>query len=302
MIAPSAYESPAYHAEAALLYAWTAEADLAYAIEGEGKKSRALNPSFKPAIGFKFELGAPLPHDKWDIALRLTHLHSRASVHQEGAELTPLWSLSQTNPTGFVDEARGHWRLHFGMVDLELGNTFLAGPTLAIRPFLGLRYAIIRQKYLLSYFGGALFPGAKDYLSMKNKFLAPGVCTGVDIDWKIKGSWSLYSHAGFSIQVGQVYVHEIEQLSTEKFKRGNIYDRFYMAKPIVDWAVGIQWETPSFGRKREERFLFRAGWEQYLFFAQNQFFHFLSSGRRPFTLNHESLSIQALSLSATFLF
>lgn len=286
------------HVDASLLYCWTAEADLAYALKTKGHKSQVLNPEFQADLGFKVGFGATLPHPTWDIGMQLTHLHTRARVHKNGGHLSPLWSLTASDPAGFVQKVEGHWRLHFALIDLTLGNTSQMGKTLSLRPFFGLRYAVVRQKYLLHYQGGSLLPEAENYMSMKNKFLAPGLLTGVESNWKLGASWSLYSHFGLSIQQGSVHVHERESVSTEEEKRANIYDNFKMTKPIFDLAAGIRWQTASFNHRY--RLTFQLGWEQYLLFAQNQFFHFTSAGNKPFANNQELLAIQGLALSSAF--
>ncbi len=286
-------------AEAAVLCWWAAADGLAYATDN-GSKGRAFDPQVEPGVGFKVGVGGYLPHDGWDLTLRVTELHNRSRIHRTGEELTPLWTLSESSDEGFVQSVNGHWRLHLGLVDLELGRRFLIREALTLRPFLGLRYAIIRQKYILHYEGGTLFPGGEDYISMKNKFMAPGLLVGLDTEWMIKGGWSLYSDLGFSVQSGRVYVHESERVSFEKFKRANIYSRFKMDKAIFDFALGFQWETGLFHHRYH--LLFQAGWEQHIFFAQNQLFHFSSSGEEPFASAQGELAVQGLVFSSTFSF
>jgi hypothetical protein len=274
--------------QAGYLYWWTDVDGIAVATREE----KVVNPEVKPDSGFKLGVGAYLPHDGWDFALKLTHLHSRAPVRAEG-QLTPLWGVPQGS--GFADHVRGHWRLHFALIDFELGRNFYVSRALMMRPHIGLRYGIIRQKYLIHYTGGTLFPDAEDYVSMKNKYLAPGVRTGVDLGWEIIGGFGLYSNFAASLLYGQVYVHESEKVSNEEEKRMNIFDKFVMAKPILDLGVGFRYETSLF----QERYdlLLQAGWESHLLFAQNQLFHFLGDHATGFANEHGDLSVQGLTFS-----
>ena len=221
-------------------------------------------------------------------------------IHQTDKNLTPLWMLSEFETGGFVEGVSGHWRLHLGLIDLELGRRYLIGQTLTLRPFIGLRYAIIRQKYILHYEGGTLFPGGEDYISMKNKFQAPGPLIGFDTEWMIKGGWSLYSDLALSVQSGSVYVHESESVSFEDEKRADIHNCFDMEKPILDLAIGLQWEMGFF--QHRYHMLFQAGWETHIFWAQNQLFHFNREGTVPLTSEQGELSVQGLVLSSTFSF
>ncbi|MFI5333978.1 MAG: Lpg1974 family pore-forming outer membrane protein [Chlamydiales bacterium] len=282
---------------AGYLYLWTDVDDLAYAIQSDGRKSKFLNPKILPDNGFKLGVGIYLPHDGWDFAFNLTHLHARAPVHAQG-HLTPQWILPSDTPNGFVDAVEAHWRLHLGLVDMELGRAFFLGRSLTMRPHIGMRYAIIRQKYLLYYIGGNLFPEGEDYVSMKNKFLAPGVRVGSDFAWKIKGGFGLYSKLAAALLYGSVYVHESEKVSFKEEKSSNLFDKFPMGKPILDIEAGVQWERPIFGHRYH--LLLQAGCEMHLFFSQNQLFHFNSASNPYFLSSQGDMSIQGLSISGTF--
>lgn len=279
----------------AYLYWWTDVDDIAVAEKMEGNKGKALNPEVRPDTGFKLGVGAYLPHDGWDFTLNLTHLHSRAPIHAEG-ELTPLWTIPVAGG-GAAESLRAHWRLHFALLDFELGRNFYLSRHLTLRPHIGLRYAIVRQKYLIHCMGGTLYPDGQDYVSMKNKFLAPGVRAGLDLGWKIARGFGLYSNLAASVQYGQVYVHVSEKVSFEEEKRMNIFDKFIMAKPILDLAAGVEWEAFLFHDRYQ--LLLQAGWESHLLFAQNQLFHFVSSSG-GFGNVHGNLSVQGLTFSLSF--
>jgi hypothetical protein len=281
-------------AEASFLYWWTQADDLAFALS----ETKVKNPHFKPEIGFKVGAGAFLPHDDWDFLVELTHLHSRATANVKHGPVTPLWTTPPEIAGGFVDQVHGHYRLHFALIDFELGHKFFITRSLILRPYVGVRMAIIRQKYLIDYIGGNLFPEGKGYVSMKNKFIAPGLLNGIDLDWKLKRGWSLYSTLGFSIQYGMVYIHQLEKISFEEGKRFNIYDCFTMAKPILDLALGFQWET--YLCKKRYHFALQAGLEQHLFFAQNQLFRFAAHDTTPLSLSHGILSLTGLTASLIF--
>lgn len=281
---------------AGYLYLWAEEEDLAYAIKTEGTRGRVLNPQVNPDTGFDLGVGIYLPHDGWDFKANLLHLHSRAPVHETG-HLTPLWVVPTDTPDGFVDAVNAHWRLHFALIDFELGRSFFLSRYLTMRPHIGLRYAIVRQKYLLHYLGGNLFPDGEGYVSMKNKFLAPGIRMGSDFAWKMGKGFGLYSKLAASLLYGLVYVHESEKVSFESEKRANVFNKFHMAKPILDLAAGVQWERSLF-RKRYH-LLLQTGWETHLLFSQNQLFHFTGPGL-AFDSANGDLSIQGFSLSGTF--
>lgn len=281
---------------AGYLYLWTEVDDLAYAIKTEGVRGNVLNPQVKPDAGFDLGVGIYLPHDGWDFKANVLHLHSRAPIHETG-HLAPTWVVPTDTLDGFVDAVDAHWRLHFALIDFEMGRSFFLSRYLTMRPHIGLRYAIVRQKYLLHYIGGNLFPDGEAYISMKNKFLAPGIRMGSDFAWKMGKGFGLYSKLAASLLYGLVYVHESEKVSFESEKRADIWNKFRMAKPILDFAAGVQWERGLF--QKRYHLLLQAGWEMHLLFAQNQLFHFPGPSLAIDSV-HGNLSIQGLSISGTF--
>ncbi len=287
---PEVEKSWAGFVNVGFLYWWTAEEGLAYAVSSTAAK----NPRMKPDIGFKLGIGTLLPHDGWDLLVELTHLHSRAKVLAE-ERMIPQWTLPQTT-SGFADAARGHFRLHFAFVDFELGRRFFWSPFFTMRLHMGARYVIARQKYLIHYIGGSLFPDGESYVSMKNKYLAPGIRTGVDLEWNFFRGWSLYSDWAFSLMYGPLYVHQAEKVSYEEEKRYNLFNCFHSAKSILDLALGLQWET--FFRQRRLHFLIQAGFEEHLLFGQNRFFHFPAQSANALDSASGNLALQGLVLNA----
>ncbi len=286
-------ENRSFSANAAFLYWWTDAPGLTYALDD----GTYLHPKMKPEVGCKLGFRYELPHDGWDLFLQITHLHSRAPTRQAaraGKVFVPLWITAADMPGGFVDSVRGHWRLHAGFVDLELGKTFGGGRFFFLRPYTGLRYAEIRQKYHLFYSGGNLFPGGQDHVYMTNKNFALGLRNGLDIDWKITRGWGIYSDLGFSLLYGTMLVHEEEKVSFEAGKRYHVIQRFSSQAASIDLALGLEW-LKNF-RCDRYRLSFQLGWEEHLFFAQNNFFHFISPGFTTPYSSRESLSFDGITL------
>lgn len=296
----SAEERRPYSVNAAFLYWWTNAPGLTYALESTNpfSKGKFHNPSMKPDVGFKVGAGYILPHDQWDLFLQLTHLHSRASVHKSAhgnKVLYPSWITAANQPNGYVDSVGGHWRLHFGFLDLELGRTLACGQYLIVRPFTGLRYAVVRQKYQLLYKGGTLFPNNTDRVYMTNKNLCLGLRSGLDIDWVIKKGWGIYSELAFSLLYGTVRVHQEEKVASETAKRFEVSQDFPAETGVVDMALGIEWQKKF--REDRYRFTLQLGWEEHLFFGQNNFFRFIPpSYTTPFS-SRESLDVEGIALN-----
>lgn len=297
-------ESGKFFISAALLYWWTDEVGLTYAMEGNADQTSAgqrtwLDTKVKPDTGFKIGLGTFLPHDQWDLFLQLTHLHSRVSISKMstgGKVLFPAWNNPTNQPGGFVDKVHGHWRLHFALIDLELGRTLNLTDFFSLRPHLGMRYAIVRQKYLLHYEGGTLFPDGDSFIIMNNKCLFPGIRSGLDIKWNMKKGWGFYSNAACSLLYGNMYTHE-DKKAPEGETSYHLIDRGYMGIAIFDLGFGLEWQKKFACDRQQVSFQF--GWEEHLFLGQNNFFRFLKPGTfSDIYRSHESLDLQGITLRA----
>jgi hypothetical protein len=130
---------------------------------------------------------------------------------------------------------------------------------------------------------------------MTNKNIGLGLRTGLDIDWKIKKGWGIYSDLAFSLLYGTVRVHEEEKVSYEDTKRFDIVQNFPATTGIFDLALGIEWQR-KFKRGRH-RLTLQLGWEEHLICGQNNFFRFVPpSFDNPFT-SHESLDLEGITLN-----
>lgn len=290
-----------------ILYWYVRENGLTFAIENRGNSSIAddsdfKNPNFDWNLGFKLGVGCHLPSKGWDLYLNVTHLHIKANgeAHaKEGEFLFPVWTNAVTTGSGFVNKANFYWRLHFAFVDLELGREFLIGKNFALRPFVGARVTWVRQKSLVGYYGGNLFPGGEDRVSMKNKFWGIGPRAGFGSRWEWGKGWGIYGDAAVSAPYGMMYVHEHEKATVGILERGEIHHRYHIARIITDLAVGLCWDH-LFHRDRYH-LGFHFGWEQHMLFGQNQFVRFVDDKMQgAYVSNQGDLAMQGITFGLLF--
>src|SRR5262249_2910915 len=158
--------------------------------------------------GFEIGIGYRIPHDLWSFSLELKHIHTNAHGHQtagNGNVLFPLWKLPDAQDPSFAQEAKAHWRLHLGLFDLIMKKDWRLSKTCIIAPVLGLRSALIRQKYNLFYLGGSLLPDREEQFSMKNKFWGIGPSIGIRSSWEFAHGWSVFGDILASILYGKFY-------------------------------------------------------------------------------------------------
>ncbi len=301
------------------------------------------SPEFKWKPGFKIGAGYNTTHDGWDLELTYTHFNGRASSSDDNESdlsqtLLPLWSDFAPISTGdtvpgtilFATQGNTSWRLDLNLVDLELGREFWTSKMLSIRPHIGLRYAMIHQRYKLEYLGGSWDGGVTpftDEVTMKNQFDGGGVRGGLDTNWMFgccdpcSGNWGFFGNVAFSLIYGKFRVEQEEEtqssLTTTGFATTPVLetdDNFRSIRGIVDLAVGLQWNT-----------LYRDGtyglnlaiaWEFHHFFNQNQFWRVMrigdtvngtataiaTHGENVFAQTRGDLSTQGVTFTAKFTF
>lgn len=292
--ASSLQAAPSPFATLDFLYWKANENGLGYALQ----RDKIHEPHFEWDEGFRVGLGSLLEHDQWDIALSWTRFHTFARETTQADEgIFPLWLTPTAGPANSIPKAEEHWRLHLGLVDLELARDFSISCALQLKPHLGLRYGCIRQKYHL------LYTESLDSLalSMKNKYWGIGPRAGLDTNWQLGRGFSLYGKGGVSLLFGSFYIHQAEKAHPGNEKLLGVHNNFSLSRPIVDLSLGLGWER-SF-KEGCYHLEIQGGWEELFFFGQNQFLHFTSaSAPGIFFSNQGDLTIQGLTLHTRFIF
>ena len=139
-----------------LLY-WNAhETGLPVAILQDGPSTNlsdaeVKNISFDWDFGFRLGVGYNLPHDGWDLNLTWLRFITDGSrrVNAHGDDIIFATRLPPADGTAgdTFQKARGHWRLRFNQLDLDLGREFFVSKWLTLRPHFGLRADWVRQKW-----------------------------------------------------------------------------------------------------------------------------------------------------------
>jgi len=231
---------------------------------------KVLNPEFEYAWGFRVGFGYALPHDFWDIELRYTHIHNNAWSENKGV-IYPSWSV------GVFDKEKTHWRLHLGVIDLELLRYSFNTSCFHLRPHFGARTAWIRQKFNVNY-------GDEECFTSKNKFWGMGLMGGLNGEWYLFREFSLNFDTAYSLLAGQFYLHEHNDY--------RVRNTFNQTASIVDLALGPKWELGNFS--------LAWAWENHFYFNQNQLVHFTS--KDSFFSNQGDIFLQGWSFKFCYAF
>lgn len=288
------------------LYWKATENGLTFAVEADhhsgdflSGKLKLIDPSFRWDCGFRLGAGFNIPHGQWDIYVNWTRLLTGAHKHVRASAdggLLPVWAFpaGQLN-IGLVSEAKAFWKLHLNIIDVELGKEFYVGKKLSLRPHLDVRTVFVNQHYTVDYNG--INPTIFDQIKIRGNYWGVGPRAGIDMQWNIWKGFSIYGNADISLVYGEFNIHEKEEAPSLPDNQLSFREEMHMARAISGLGIFLGWDH-MFGHD-EYHFGILAGWEQLMFFEQNQFFRFLD----PFyqgsiVSNQGDLMLQGLTISA----
>lgn len=214
------------------------------------------------------------------------------------------------------------------LVDIDLGREFWVSHYLSMRPRVGVRIARIEQDLSIVHRGGVLsftilgeIPRFNNYVDLDSIFKGAGPLAGLDTIWNVSCGFALYGNLAASIIYGHFSVDHDEwnreaDNNHAKTKILETKDHFTSSRAILDLALGIQWSSLFCDCKYG--FTAKLGWEQHLFFHQNQFWRTLrtdqedtsgnlnplpnNTGENTFYQRRGTLDTQGLALTFEFSF
>ena len=258
--------------------------------------------------GFKVGAGLDLRHDGWDNYLEYTWFQTHSSgtttastdTFQEtlfpGLDVrdTLFNSTSPNSASGsvtgfFYDSAHASWALHFNVFDWELGRNFFVSPRLILRPHIGLKGTWQRQKFTAKYNGNhelsepsTSAPFTRSELgyykiSLNQFYWGVGVRAGMDASWQFTPSWSIYGDWALSALWGKFDINRTDLQSQANgstaattFVNAQIVNserEFHSLRAVLELALGLRWDY--FFSDDNYRFRIQAGWEEQIWFSQN---------------------------------
>jgi hypothetical protein len=266
--------------------------------------------------GFRAGLGFMLPHDGWDLYFNYTYFfadsHNKADKAQDANfALYPRW-INPTiveGPSGSanlanVNSIEADWNLHLNLIDGTIGRMFATSKWLSLRPFAGVRGLWIHEKYKITHEGGTFSPNfitsyREDAVNMKNSSWGVGAIAGLDSEWSFAKNWSFYACFGLSVLYGHFNIDQEEVVANGDLTVVDLnHQGFHKGRAITDVAFGLRWDRMFC----DDRFHFglQLGWEEHIFFDQNQFVRFSTPNVPGIFDRGGNLTLQGATLSACF--
>jgi len=209
--------------------------------------------------------------------------------------LIALWSVYAPiqGVITYASDIETNWRLKLNLVDVELGREFWASKYLTLRPHVGLRFAYLDQDFEINHRGGSWLANNgfsppqlayNNQVDLSNKFKGIGLRAGLNTVWNFGCGWALYGDLAASIVYGRFSVDhdEFNRPAESPFEKSTVLqtkETFRASRAILDLGLGLQWATLFCDCKYG--FTAKLGWEQHLFFHQNQFWRVVRIGDSP---------------------
>lgn len=279
---------------------WTARQDnMQYASTGytnnnleSPRPGSAANLKYQFQTGFKAGLGFSFGHDLWDLATNYTWFqsnHNKGSI--KGTEssglipsFTPYVNLTEND---YFTKASAIWRLHFNVIDIDLGRNFYISKYLSLRPFVGLKGSWQNQHYNSSY-EGILRNDSFSYLrKLSNSFWGIGIRSGCNTAWHLAGTWSIFADTAISALWSQAKTNRVDtallpdstppaavqgnnaRLSDATITPVSQGNNAHSIVPVLELALGIRKDQWFYNNRFHVAV--QAGWEEQVWWNQNQF-------------------------------
>lgn len=287
------------------LYWKATENGLTYALRANSPMDDPLtgkiqfkDPHFRWDYGFRLGFGYNIPHGDWDLYVNWTHFNTGAHDHakpKENSGLFPVWAFpAGTLNIGFVPEAKAFWKLNLSIIDLELGKEFFVGKKLTLHPHLDVRTVWVDQHYTVDYIDRTT--PFFDQVKMKNDYWGIGPRLGIDLQWMLRWGFSINGSADAALVYGEFDISQHEEDKESPSNHLRFHEEMHNAIAITDLGIYLSWDY-MFSHDQYHIGL-QVGWEQTIFFEQNQLFRFLD----PFyqgsiVSNQGNLMLQGITLS-----
>lgn len=255
--------------------------------------------------GVRLGVGRNSNYDNWDTVLYYTWFQTKG-ITQESVTSGGIYSpylgnffVNNTNGANFGPNylnASINWKLFYNTVDFELGRKFHINSSLNLRPYLGLKLAIINQRINTNWRNPTVattFTSAVE--NFKNDFYGLGPVLGLASSWKLyntqQSSFKIIGNIAGALLAGHWTLTDQYENSTPTsvtVQNDTVKSAATMARALI----GLEWNSKL---SRSDLSL-RLGYEAQVWFDQLKFYT-LDMGRLDDLM---SLQGAVLELSINF--
>ncbi len=201
-------------------------------------------PNFHFDPGFQVGLGLELGHDGWDTYVNYTWFHpqSREDTFLDNSNRI-YEQAGLENSAWFYDQGKMVFDFKLDVIDFEIGRNYYVSEHLAIRPFMGLKFAWNREdaKQYFNDISNAYF------IETTQKAFDAGMRLGLDSRFKINDNWSIYGNSAFSTLASNCKGHTqaTETTAEPNLVLTNLKNKNVVIQPVLELSLGIAWDIWS---------------------------------------------------------
>jgi hypothetical protein len=220
-----------------------------------------------------------------------------------------MGTLGLRPQTPVFGNVQGKWHLRFDVIDLELGRNFYISRRLMMRPYIGVKGSWQKQTLDINFTNSitnlntdlTFIPGPNVLMAQTLKDWGVGPRMGLNTSWHFSRLFSLTGNLAFT--------GLFEHFSTKRFdyainppntlfpglsnSQVHLESSFFAVEPIIEWMLGLRFESWfSCGRYHAA---LEAGWEEQIWFGQNQFLR-----NRALESSEGNLTLAGLTVHARF--
>ncbi len=253
---------------------WTArENGLEFAYDGvstgplDASAGHIYHPQATWTSGYRVGLAAYTAYDGWDLQALYTwyKLSTQGNVQSSG-DLKPTWKISTI---ASLSHASNNWSLNFNTLDILLRRKFYLSPQFVVQPAVGLKFALQKQVYMVTYDTQGSSVSGTMHITQKNE--AAGLSAGIATNWYITNPVSLCGRLAASTLWFKANPHRIDtyESSSSFYKALNTQETISYAAPVLETFLGLSFESSLYKKKIQA--IFQLGYEFQIWFDINQF-------------------------------
>jgi hypothetical protein len=263
--------------------------------------------------GFRVGLGYLIPNRKMDLDLSWTRYETEHSNSTSATFPETLFSVWTYPGAGLSSEnfAKARTDLDLNIIDFVMGAYFSPRKFLDIKAFAGLSTAWIDQKFSIHLSGGSNSQISNavvldDHIRLKNNFWGIGPKFGLNTSWILGWGFSIVGNANATLFYGLFDIKQNESVLLSGLSPRITYldidhNRFHLLRANLDLLLGMRWDR-MFCNNRTHLSI-EAGWENLLFWGQNQLMRFVATGHPGVNVSENGdLCLEGLTLKASFAF
>lgn len=258
---------------------------------------------YEPGFGFnpavRLGIGTHLPHDHWDLELNYTRYETRTSNHAQlslagnpQGGILSVWTSSVAfqgnNFSALWQDAEAKWKLHANLFDLFLKTRLCLSSALTFEPALGLKFALLQQRYKVVYQNGNIATHIQDLapiqfmssaIVMKNRTLNLGPSASFATRWNLLNDFDLIGSLSGALLATRMTIgrNESDVFQTGSLQFDSLYETntYWTLRPQVAAALGLSWSHCMDRKGHVIDYGLSAAYEAQVWWKQNMLFRFI---------------------------